>query len=947
MIDGVISLSDFQLGQRWISNTEAVLGLGIVAGINGRQVNISFPAAEEERTYAIKNAPLTRIIYQIGDKITHFHGDNYTVADTFDNNGTIIYKAIDIHGEEHIIPELELDCFVHFNTPKDRMLSGQIDPIKFFELRYDALHHLREYQQSNVTGLLGPRVQLLPHQLYIAHEVANRIAPRVLLADEVGLGKTIEAGLIVHQQLQSGLASRVLVLMPDSLLHQWLVEMLRRFNLNFSVLDEEICAELSQDQQNPFESNQLFLCPLSFLVDNPNRLEQALACQWDLLVVDEAHHLEWHPNNSSKEYDCVEALAAIARGVLLLTATPEQLGMESHFARLRLLDPDRYFDFAQFTNEEEQYKPVNEIVQALAQENTTALPSAIENYLSENELSKIQKLLDGGDYDTGKRRAINALLDRHGTGRVLFRNTRASMQGFPQRILNTHPLDFNENPSIAAPIIDWLQIERIFGSDWLNIDERVKWLAQFLKSHRHEKILLICAKAETAITLEDHLRQKESIRCSVFHEGMSLIARDRAAAYFADSEDSAQLLVCSEIGSEGRNFQFAHHIVMFDLPLNPDLLEQRIGRLDRIGQTQDVHIHIPFYQHTPQATLLSWYHEGLNAFEQTCTIGQAIFQEFKDELMECLQQSDNHDIQQLIAATANKAEQLRQLMHEGRDQLLEMNSCRPDDAARIIDRLVTAENRASLEDFVEQFCDQLGVNIEMHSLDTVILQPSEQMHAGNLPGLDDDGITATYSRDIALSREDIAYLTWEHPIVTGALDMILSGDHGNTSIATLQLKGLKPGTLLMETLYTVECIAPPSLRLSRYLPATILRTVVTLDGKDLSHILTYEKLSPLLERIPLQTAQALAKQAKSQIEQLIDIAEVLAQEKLPPIISSAENSMLSEQRVELARLMALSEVNPNIREEELFTLKDNAEEMAHCLAGASVRLNAVRLIMAV
>lgn len=943
----VNSLSEFQLGQRWISNTEAGLGLGIVVNISGRQVSISFPAAEEERTYATKNAPLTRIVYQIGDKITDFHGTDYTVADTFDNQGAIIYKAIDDNGKEQILPELELDCFVHFNTPKDRLLSGQIDPIKFFELRYEALQYLRDYQQAGVTGLLGPRVQLLPHQLYIAHQVANRVAPRVLLADEVGLGKTIEAGLIVHQQLQSGLASRVLILMPDSLLHQWLVEMLRRFNLNFSVLDEDICAELAHDQQNPFESNQLILCPLSFLVNNANRFEQATACSWDLLVVDEAHHLEWHQEQSSKEYDCVETLAAIAKGVLLLTATPEQLGLDSHFARLRLLDPDRYFDFTQFVAEEEQYKPVNAIVQMLADETTTTLPETIEDYLGEKELASIQKVIDNGDIEAARRRAINALLDRHGTGRVLFRNTRAAIHGFPQRILEAHPLSFNQELSIAAPIIDWLQIERIFGEDWLTVDTRIDWLSQFLKAHKREKILLICAKAETAIALEDYLRQKESIRCAVFHEGMSLIARDRAAAYFADTEDSAQLLVCSEIGSEGRNFQFAHHIIMFDLPLNPDLLEQRIGRLDRIGQTNDVHIHVPFYENTAQATLLQWYHQGLNAFEQTCTIGQPIFQTFANDLLACLENGDDVSIQQLIAKTTTKADALRQLMQEGRDQLLEMNSCRPEEAAKIIEKITAAENRYNLEDFIEQCCDQLGVNIEMHSQDTIILQPSEHMHSGNLPGLDDDGITATYSREIALSREDMAYLSWEHPIVSGAMDMILSGDHGNTAIATIKLKGLKPGTLLMETLYTIECIAPASLRLHRYLPATIIRTVVTLDGKDLSHLLPYEKLSPLLEKIPTQTAQTLAKQAKPQVEQLIAIAEGIAKERMPDIIKTAETTMLSEQRTELARLMALAEINTNIREEEMIALKDNAEEMAHCLAGASLRLNAIRLIMAI
>ena len=95
------------------------------------------------------------------------------------------------------------------------------------------------------------------------------------------------------------------------------------------------------------------------------------------------------------------------------------------------------------------------------------------------------------------------------------------------------------------------------------------------------------------------MKQKHGIRATLFHEGMSLIERDRAAAWFADPEEGAQVLICSEIGSEGRNFQFAHHLVLFDLPSNPDLLEQRIGRLDRIGQNAVIKIHVPYVRAVP------------------------------------------------------------------------------------------------------------------------------------------------------------------------------------------------------------------------------------------------------------------------------------------------------------------------------------------------------------
>ncbi len=140
------------------------------------------------------------------------------------------------------------------------------------------------------SGLRGQRTSLIPHQLHIAHDVGRRHAPRVLLADEVGLGKTIEAGMILHQQLLSGAAERVLIVVPETLQHQWLVEMLRRFNLRFSLFDDERYAEAQHDAYNPFETEQLVICSLDFVRRSKQRTEHLCDAEWDLMVVDEAHH---------------------------------------------------------------------------------------------------------------------------------------------------------------------------------------------------------------------------------------------------------------------------------------------------------------------------------------------------------------------------------------------------------------------------------------------------------------------------------------------------------------------------------------------------------------------------------------------------------------------------------------------------------------------------------
>jgi len=956
-----VPATTFHPGQRWVSNTESELGLGIVLKLANRRVEMSFPAADEKRTYALDIAPLSRVRYEVGQQISNTDGDTLVVTEIEEHNGCLIYLGTDENDQVIVLPELELDSFVQFSKPQERLFAGQIDKNRAFELRLDTLRHYRQLQQSPVAGLLGARIQLLPHQLYIASETANRYAPRVLLADEVGLGKTIEAGLIIHQQLVTGRAKRVLIAVPDSLIHQWLVEMLRRFNLMFTILDEERCLALVESgTENPFESAQLILCTMSFLSGQTERLQQAAEAEWDLLVVDEAHHLEWTEKHVSPAYQAVETLSQRARGLLLLTATPEQLGLQGHFARLRLLDPARYFDIEIFRKEEARYAPVNELVQQLMSEDGLqqlageSVQKQLADFLGASALKAINAELKDSDADPEQtlNRLVRELLDRHGTGRVLFRNTRASVEGFPKRELHQHLLEApelpdadtdpaqNDSDEIEPRLLPELQL----GEQWLQTDPRVEWLIDFLQQQRGNKILVICARADTALELEQHLRLKHGVHSAMFHEGLTLVARDRAAAYFADEELGAQVLVCSEIGSEGRNFQFSNQLVLFDLPLNPDLLEQRIGRLDRIGQRHDIQLHVPCYQQSAQHVLLRWYHEGVNAFEHTCAIGQAMYQEFEKPLNNCLlHPEDQAAVDELIQQTRASADALVEKLRKGRDRLLELNSCDTERAGQIVEDMHERQQRHALSGYMENIFDQFGVDQEHHSAVSVVLRPGEHMLEHSFPGLPEDGLTATYQRDLALSREDYHYLSWEHPMVTGAMDMIMSGDFGNTAVCTMKLPPLKAGTILLEAIFTVSCTAPPALQLHRYLPLTTVRTVVDNKHNDLSNILTEKHFNKLGQRVRRHAAQDFVRHARPKIVTMIEKAEQLAAEQEQSIIDTANKQMQTLQQSELRRLRALAEVNPNIRQEEIDYLLAEVDELQHHLDSAHIKLEAVRV----
>lgn len=914
----------FAIGQRWISETENSLGLGMITALDFRSVTLHFPATDETRIYAVAQAPLTRIVLNKGEQLHHQAGWQGEVLDIQEMNGLLFYLVKNAQGEDVIVNEKELSPIISFSQAKDRLFSSQIDRSEHFALRYQTLLHQQAQFQSPLRGLRGNRAGLIPHQLHIAQEVGNRINPRVLLADEVGLGKTIEAGMILQNQLFTEKVQRVLIIVPETLQHQWLVEMLRRFNLHFSLFDEERCEDFAEQAINPFSTESLIICALDWLKAHPNRVQQAIEAEFDCLIVDEAHHLAWSENAPSAAYLLVEQLANAIPSVLLLTATPEQLGLESHFARLRLLDHERFYDYQAFLKEQENYQPVADAVQSLLSEKPLSAveKNHISDLLNEQDVESLFKALachNDEEKQAARQELIQNLIDRHGTSRILFRNTRQGVKGFPHRVYHQVTIDATEG------------------------DEKIHWLIDFLKSHRNEKILVICKTAQTAIQLEQILREKEAIRIAVFHERMSIIERDRAAAYFADTDNGAQVLLSSSIGSEGRNFQFACHLVLFDLPENPDLLEQCIGRLDRIGQTRDVQIYVPCLSGSAQQDLARWYHEGLNAFEQTCPIGMALFEQYETLLK--VRSENKADFEQLILQTQKQAKALRLALEKGRDRLLELNSNGGEKAQRLAGEIAQTDNSPQLVNFALNLFDIIGVEQDDLGENSIVITPTGTMLVPDFPGLKEEGVTVTFDRQLALAREELEFLTWDHPMIRQGIDLIASGDIGKAAMALLVNKQLPAGTLLVELIYMIESQSPKGLQLNRFLPPTPVRLLLDSKGNDLAGQVNFDTLQNKLKLLSKDIANKMVKMARPNIEQLIKLGE----HKITEIAQAQirEASRLADQTLstELNRLIALKAVNKNIRQVEIDVLEKQRLVSLEELSKASWRLDSLRVIV--
>ena len=900
-------------GQRWVSDTEPELGLGILLKAGFGRVEVFFPAAGEQRQYALKSAPLRRVQFKEGDRIKLHSGEGVVVAAVEDRKGLLVYRA----GEREIA-EAELCDTISFSKPEERLFAGQVDDLRTFDLRAKALHRRSEYAKSPVRGFIGARADLIPHQLYIAREAASRLVPRVLLADEVGLGKTIEAGLILHRLHLTGRAGRVLILVPEPLIHQWFVELLRRFNLLFSLFDEERCEAIEEHHPgtNPFLDSQLVIASVSYLAGNAQRAQQVVDAGWDLLVVDEAHHLAWRPDGPGAEYTLVESLAAKTPGLLLLTATPQQLGPEGHFARLRLLDPDRYRDLAQFLAEAGHYEhAARAIDRVLSGKPLSGADRTFFAQRSERILRHSEYLAGGNEAARGA--LVAALLDEFGIGRVMFRNTRAALSGFPERRANLVPLDAAADEMTA----------------------KIRWLVALLKKLTTGKLLLICRTRELAETIHTRLLREINVNAALFHEELTLLQRDRNAAYFAE-EYGARILICSEIGSEGRNFQFAHHLALFDLPDDPELLEQRIGRLDRIGQSATIQIHVPYVRGSGSEVLARWYHEALNAFEKHPHAAPELARELAAELAALRENFDAEALGAFIAKAREQNAALAKKLERGHDRLLELNSCRVEPAAETIAQIRSQDDDASFEEFCIEMFDFFGVHVEELAPRSYLLRAGH-LRTDAFPALPEAGLSATFDRARALAREDLAFLSWDHPVVRGALDLLLGGESGNAAFAVW--KNGSRESVLLEIFAVVECIAPPALHADRFLPATPIRIVVDHALNDLSD--DAEAAAAKLEAGDIFRLLDRGAVKKKLLPAMIEKALAFATERRDALVAAASARMDARLREEIERLEDLRKINDHVRPEEIAAARNQQEALREALAASPLRLDALRLIL--
>jgi ATP-dependent helicase HepA len=865
----------YVIGQKWTSKTEPELGVGQIFKMDFRTITLFFPVSGEQRIYNVKSGPpLNRYILSIGEKAISDKGVSFFVEEVKEENGLLWYK-----NKDKIFSEATLG-FKKSNENSDADILGKLQA-KIFSSNFDFC--LREraaklneiWKSSMARGMLGPKLRLLPHQLYLGYRAAKGSElPRLMLSDEVGLGKTIESGLIWNALQTEGKIKRTLIIVPEHLKNQWLIEFGKKFCHWFTSIDEDYIYEHRKhnaESQNVFLLHDTVLCSLNFLLSNRYIAAAALEAEWDLLIIDEAHRLIKTSQGANAEYTLAEQLSQKIPGLLLLSGTPIQLAPEAYFYRLKLLDSARFQKWEIFEKNQNNYKKVAQDLSKIPLDSDAELSwEDLQKSIPKN--SPIRSWLPiKADLSLTAQEWMRRVIDALGTGSSVFRNTRKSVKGFPKRILKTYPLNKALN----------------------------SWLYDFVKEHKKEKILLICSSSDTVSDLLLLLNKELGDGTAVaFREEENSLERDRAAAAFI-SPRGPNILLSSEIGSEGRNFQNARHLVLFDLPEDSSLLEQRIGRLDRIGQGEEIYIHVPFIKKSKTEMLFLWYHEALGIFEHSLMGGGEMYAKFEKELKEYLEapgKKIDKFIKEFLPRGKKEMLLLNKKAEDGRDRLLEFNSQNKRLSEELMAEAQKMDSNEELVPWAFDMLERLDVEVQKGTyLESFVFKcaPEQQSEHATLLGIEsgdegyEDSITAITSREMALNYENAEFFHWEHPIMQRLFDMALGADFGNAACVACDF--IPAGKVFVQYNFILEFSINAHWGISHLISEELLSVVLDNDGNLRNDIL--EKLENANVKNSKATDISIPNCFEAAKNSLKETARQMAAETEKTVISALESQL--------------------------------------------------------
>ena len=814
---------------------DPALGIGVITDIGHSRVRVRFVRLQEERFYTTRELVLARYEIQPGERVLSSDGREVRVLKRVKNKKSddlLVRYALE-DGRE--VPESDLVPDIRDVGAKERLASLNLVHPEVVRARIAGLELEALGSRPGTAAILGARAQWLPHQIDVATRAIEMDPVRMLLADEVGLGKTVEAALIYAGLRHEGRANRILILTPESLCIQWLGEIYRKTHELLVLLDDDRIEDAEADFPDlpPFDAHQRIVASIEMVAGDELLAAQAAESEWDLVVVDEAHHLRWRQGDTGNPaYRLVEKLAHQSRHLLLLTATPMALDPAEYHALLRLLDPER-FDapqaFEQVTEHVTKIRNAARAVQASVAAKK-ALPKKVQD--------QVRKLLSDDDEDLqnlaaflqikpGASQRIDAseeilamLRERHGLADYVVRNRRGPVGGLPDRQPQTFALEPSEvqqevlelgegvmfelaktfespreshrtlgrllralwatpralldilkplSPSLASQLAPHIAkvVSAPLDADGLPTgDVRLRWLVQLLRKKAKEKILVFVETSIAVRALKDALESVVGGDIAVFHRGLSPRDQDRQVAWFRDPEGPS-IMLSTEAGGEGRNFQFCHVVVLYDLPWRPATIEQRIGRVDRVGQTRDVQVLVPYFRSGYEAAILKVMQEAIGVLDRTVGGIDYALEYVSDRIAALILDTAPADAwKALYLETSTLIKETQARIESSVDPILDFASFSPERAQAVL-KAIPEDLEARAEAFVRGYAAH--TKLEMHPKGAHLLAVEGAPSAAGGAGME-AAYVATFSRAHALDHEAVEFMSFGHPLVEQAME---------------------------------------------------------------------------------------------------------------------------------------------------------------------------------
>ena len=798
------------------------------------------------------------------------------------------------------------------------LLKGELGEPNAAWLRLLARLVRHSYEFDPGAGLSNARLEPQLHQAFVAHRVvARKLVPRMILADEVGLGKTIEAGLILKELRARGLADRVLIITPASLTRQWQVELQSKFNERFELLDGNAAKHFGRGGANPFSSGDSIICSLPF-ASGKKRQEQIVETPWDLVIFDEAHRVRRTKSSTTQAYRLADELRDLTHGLLLLSATPIQLHPMELYSLIELVEPGLFAGFQSYETKREEIPKLNGLMRVIDSWPTSSSEEKDEMWAVHGRLMAELDIQSQDDLADGDRR--DALMDRiievHPTADVMVRNRkvelgigserkahtvavpqsalerevyelatdyirssaaastgRSNAVGFLmatyQRMLtsSSHALRTSlrrrisklrtqlarlstlKQSSLSEEDLDAEEIsetlegleEYVIQAEEAAINTEIHLLEELvvrldevrdskalvlfdvlreIDANGEQKVVLFTQFVETQMFLKTVL-EHNGYEVTIFNGRMGAEEKEDAIRHF---RESSQILISTEAGGEGRNLQFAHVLINYDLPWNPMKVEQRIGRLDRIGQTHVVDIFNLVYDGTLEERILDVLQHRIRIFEESVGSLDPILGSLEEELQEIALNTPLDALHNRFEEFGSKldleVQKARLLEARMADFVLDRASFRRDQARQLQETPSLAGNE-DLRAVVGQGLDYLGGSLNPHDAGGEQISLSPKL-ASKL-GLTQQAHHGIFDPRLALRMDEVPFFACGHPVVDKILDAMVNLD---SRVGARKSTSAPPG-LSIEVIWRLRAnLVIPEAKLVRHVVTPDLRLQV-------------------------------------------------------------------------------------------------------------------------